>query len=74
MRYVVPYNNGNKPIPLGRAGENEYTEIAFDISAWQREFTINSINLLIQRPNDGEAYPADVTIEGVYAVHTLTYG
>lgn len=72
MRYVVPYNNGNKPIPLGRAGENEYTEIAFDISAWQREFTINSINLLIQRPNDGEAYPADVTIEGVYAVHTLT--
>lgn len=72
MRYVVPYNNGNKPIPLGRAGENEYTEIAFDISAWQREFTINSINLLIQRPTDGEAYPADVTIEGVYAVHTLT--
>lgn len=74
MRYVVPINNGNKPIPLGRAGENDYTEIAFDITAWQREFTINSITLMIQRPGEDEAYPADVRIDGGYAIHSLTSG
>lgn len=72
MRYYVPNSNIDKPIPFGRAGENDYTEIAFDISEWQAEYVIGSLILMIQRPHETEAYPTSVYIEGQFAVHTLT--
>ena len=74
MRYIVPNDDKVRTIPLGRMGENLYTEIAFDISAWQREYTIDSIVLFMLRAQDApdSAYPAALTIEGNYAVHVLT--
>ena len=72
MRYYVPNSNIDKPIPFGRAGENDYTEIAFDISEWQNEYVIGSLILMIQRPHETEAYPTSVYIDGQFAVHTLT--
>jgi len=73
MRYIVPNDDKVRTIPLGRAGEKNYTEIAFDISAWQKEFsTIDTIALMMQGSNDATAYPGDIVIDGKYAVHTLT--
>ena len=73
MRYIVPNDDKVRTIPLGRAGEKNYTEIAFDISAWQKEFsTIDSVAILMQGRNDATAYIGDVVIDGKYAVHTLT--
>lgn len=72
MRYYVQKNNIEKVIPLGREGENDYTEIAFDISEWQTEYVIGSLILMIQRPHETEAYPTSVYIDGQFAVHTLT--
>ena len=74
MRYIVPNDDKVRTIPLGRMGENLYTEIAFDISAWQSEYTIDSIVLFMLRAQDApdSAYPATLTIEGNYAVHVLT--
>ena len=71
MRYIVPNDDKVRTIPLGRAGEKNYTEIALDISAWQNEFsTIDSVAILMQGRNDATAYIGDVVIDGKYAVHT----
>lgn len=73
MRYIVPNDDKVRTIPLGRAGEKNYTEIAFDISEWQKEFaTIDSIVLLMQGSQDNLAYAVETTIEGKYLVHTVT--
>lgn len=72
MRYIVPNDDCTQIIPLGHVGENNYTELAFDISAWQAEYAIGTVILLMQGPGDTTAYPAAVTIDGQYAVHVLT--
>lgn len=72
MRYIVPNDDCAQIIPLGHVGENNYTELAFDISAWQAEYAIGTVILLMQGPGDTTAYPAAVTIDGQYAVHVLT--
>ena len=73
MRYIVPNDDKVRTIPLGRVGENEYTEIAFDIGGYQSSFEIVSAVLVIQRAGEDEQpYPATVTIDGQYAIHTLT--
>lgn len=74
MRYIVPNDDKVRTIPLGRCGENDYTEIAFDISEWQNKYDIESLVLVMRRAQDEEDadYPAVVTIDGNYAVHTLT--
>ena len=72
MRYIVPNDDCTQIIPLGHVGENNYTELAFDISEWQAEYAIGTVILLMQGPGDATAYPAAVTIDGQYAVHVLT--
>lgn len=73
MRYIVPNDDKVRTIPFGRTGENDYTEVAFDISAWQGGYSnIHSIVLIIQRAGEDESYPATMTIEGQYAIHTLS--
>ena len=72
MRYIVPCDDRVRTIPLGRVGENNYTEIAFDISAWQAELEISAVILIMQRATDTDPYPATITIDGQYAVHLLT--
>ena len=74
MRYNVTNANKLTPIPIGRAGENEYTEIAFDISEWLAELgTIDSVTLFMKGSQDSVAYLAELTIDGSTAVHTITY-
>lgn len=71
MTYYVPDDDCVRTIPFGRVGENDYTTIAFDISSWQQNYTIDTVVLLIQRHGDTEAYPVLVDIQDNYAVHTL---
>jgi len=44
-------------IPLGRLGENECTQILFDISGWLEEYPSAAIGLYNLRPGDTESYP-----------------
>jgi len=72
MRYTVLNDGRCRVIPLGEVGENNYTEIAFDISTWQDEMDIDQVTLVMQRAGDTDPYPAICTIEDHYAVHVLT--
>jgi len=60
-------------IALGRLGENDYTVVRFDVSAWLNELPGAVIGLYNQRPGDGAAYPvAGITVEGGIATWTVT--
>lgn len=58
--------------------ENNYTEIAFDITDWINELEIDNCVLVMQRPKDKDPYPAQCEIERdyyrqkAYAVHKIT--
>ena len=75
MRYIVPNDDKVRTIPFGRVGENDYTEIAFDINGYQSSLDTLTVSayLVIQRAGEDEQpYPAPVTIDGQYAIHTLS--
>lgn len=60
-------------IALGRLGENEYTLIRFDVSAWLEELPGAVIGLYNQRPGDNVAYPvAEINVDGGIAIWTVT--
>ena len=60
-------------IPLGRLGENECTQILFDVSGWLEEYPSAAIGLYNLRPGDTESYPvASVTLEDSTAIWTIT--
>lgn len=60
-------------IALGRLGENEYTVVRFDVSAWLEELPGAVIGLYNQRPGDDTAYPvAGITVDGGIATWTVT--
>lgn len=60
-------------VALGRLGENEYTVVRFDVSAWLSEYPEAVIGLYNQRPGDTEAYPvAGITVGGGIATWTVT--
>lgn len=60
-------------LPLGRMGENEYTQIKFDVSGWLAELPSATIGLNNQRPQDADAYPVDgITVEGGIVTWTIT--
>ena len=60
-------------IALGRLGENDYTVVRFDVSAWLNELPGAVIGLYNQRPGDGAAYPvAGITVEGGIGTWTVT--
>ncbi len=48
---------------LGRRGENDVTEILFDISELQLEYGIGTVELLVRQPGSNELYPVVVTLE-----------
>lgn len=73
MRIYIPNDDKVRTIPLGRCGENIVTELAFDVAAWLSDHGSNStIRLMLQRSQDDAAYPCMMTIDGIYAVYTLT--
>lgn len=60
-------------IALGRLGENDYTVVHFDVSAWITEIPGAVIGLYNQRPNDADAYPiAAIAVEDGVATWTVT--
>lgn len=60
-------------IALGRLGENDYTVVRFDVSAWITEIPGAVIGLYNQRPGDTDAYPiAAIAVEDGVATWTVT--
>ena len=60
-------------IALGRLGENDYTVVRFDVSAWLNELPGAVIGLYNQRPGDADAYPiAAIAVEDGVATWTVT--
>jgi hypothetical protein len=60
-------------IALGRLGENNYTVVRFDVSAWLGEVPGAVIGLYNQRPGDNASYPvAGITVDGGIATWTVT--
>ena len=60
-------------IALGRLGENDYTVVRFDVTAWLEEVPGAVIGLYNQRPGDADAYPiAEIAVEDGVATWTVT--
>lgn len=49
-------------VELGRRGENLATTIEIDVSAWLALWPTASINVIVVRPDDGEAYVAKTSV------------
>lgn len=59
-------------IPLGRLGENECTQILFDVSEWLEEHPSCAIGLYNLRPEETDSYPVSaIEIDGNDAVWTI---
>lgn len=59
-------------IPIGRAGENQATEIRFDVTGWAETFGAGAYTLVVKRPHEDTAYPVEVATEGDYVVWTVS--
>ena len=59
-------------IPIGRAGENQATEIRFDVTGWADTFGAGTYTLVVKRPHEDTAYPVEVTTDGDYVVWTVS--
>lgn len=53
----IDVTQGLKAIILGRLGENERTEVAFDVSDWLEEFPGATIGLYNKRHGESKSYP-----------------
>ena len=51
-------------IPIGRRGENEATQVVFDVSSLISTYGSGTAVLLAKRPTDTSAYPITVTQDG----------
>lgn len=63
MRYSM---NVEKPckLSIGYVGENIVTEVAFDYSAWKKEYGDGVLALELKRYGDTYAYPVVISTEG----------
>ena len=59
---------------IGRRGENLVTQVQFDISRWQEEFGVGTVQLLVQRPGDTMPYLAETIVEGSAVCWRITAG
>ena len=59
-------------IPIGRAGENQATQIRFDVTGWADTFGAGTYTLVVKRPHEDTAYPVEVTTDGYYVVWTVS--
>lgn len=60
------------PLPLGIRGENEVTQVVFDVSAWVAAYGDGVVQLQVRRPGDSAAYPVTLTRSGNDAIWTLS--
>ena len=59
-------------IHLGRTGENDVTEIVFDIAPWITQFGQGNVLLNAKRACDTIPYPVDIAVAGNTAVWTIS--
>lgn len=59
-------------IPIGRAGENQATQIRFDVTGWADTFGDGTYTLVVKRPHEDTAYPVEVATDGDYVVWTVS--
>lgn len=52
-----------KPLIIGWQGENEVTQVQFDVSGWKDTYGTGTFSLLNQRPTETIGYPCTVTEE-----------
>ena len=73
---ITTLNIGSLPasygIVLGRRGENEATQIIFDVSSLVSTYGDGSAVLMVKRPTDTDAYPAVIDRDGNTVVWTIT--
>ena len=63
---IIPVNVSDEKIQLleiGYQGENEVTEVDFDVTSWKNEFGSGTAVLYIKRKGDGEPYYVNIPIE-----------
>lgn len=65
-------NSTDRPIRLGRRGENLVTQVKFDIARWLGELGAGTAVLLVQRPDDAEPYMAEISQDGASVVWDVT--
>ena len=63
-RFLVKVGSKQTAIPLGRRGENEATEIAFDVSFLRETYGEGTANAMVKRPGEDLAYPIVTTVDG----------
>lgn len=66
------YAKAGESINLGREVENDARQIYFKISDWARLFGEGRVQLIARRPDEADPYPVPITIDGDYAVWTVS--
>lgn len=62
----------NTPVFLGRAGEENAREAAFDLAPWRELYGPGSVLLLARRPGEAVMYPVPLVLEGDLAIWKIT--
>ena len=62
----------NTPIFLGRAGEENAREAAFDLAPWRELYGQGSVQLMARRPGEVVMYPVPLVLEGDLAIWKIT--
>ena len=57
---------------IGRQGENETTQVEFDVGAFVTEFGAGQPQLVVRRCSDTSPYPVVLTVDGNVATWTVT--
>lgn len=68
-RYLV---NSSGPIYLGRAGEKQAREIAFDFGQWKTTYGPGTVHLTARRPCETTVYPVPLKVEGNLAIWEIS--
>ena len=66
MKITIDVSTGKKTgaLVIGYEGENQVTEVDFDIASWIEEFGEGAAVLSIRRPGDANPYPQQTTQDG----------
>ena len=62
----------NTPIFLGRQGENNAREVAFDIGGWLETYGEGTVQLFARRSGESAVYPVPFHREGRCVLWTVT--
>lgn len=69
---MITIEAGDGLLQLGRQGEHLVRQVRFSVGDWIHAYGSGSFQLMVQRPEDGQPYLADVTLDGDTLLWTLT--